>query len=198
MKKLIPLILIAIIAQSCGSSTKLVSSWKDPEANAETVQLDKVLVAALSSSETNRRKAENYISERNPKIFPSYKIVNESLASNKDLLKQALENEGYDAILFLKLLDEKKSVDYVPGGYTSSYWSVYGSYWGAYYDPGYYTETTSYVIETSLYSLEDDKLLWSGVTSTFEPASIEQAMSEISDVVYKQMVKDGLLKAEED
>jgi hypothetical protein len=63
-----------------------------------------------------------------------------------------------------------------------------------YYTPGYYSVDHKYVISTNVFSLKEDKLLWSGVTSTLNPTSIDQTIEEISAKVKQQMIADKYLQ----
>jgi len=63
-----------------------------------------------------------------------------------------------------------------------------------YSTPGYYTTDKNYFIETTVYSVDPDKLLWTGTTKTVKPDKIKKAVNEIADVVSDKMRKDGFLK----
>ena len=52
-------------------------------------------------------------------------------------------------------------------------------------------------IETNLYSVKDDKLIWVGVSETFNPASVKTAVKEIAAAVVADLRKKGLLPPEE-
>ena len=97
----------------------------------------------------------------------------------------------------MRLADVEKETSYVPGT-TSAYYGGYGRYYGygagMYSSPGYYTTDKNYFVETTVYSVEPDKLLWTGTTKTVNPTKIEKTVNEIADVVSDKMKKDGFLK----
>ena len=41
---------------------------------------------------------------------------------------------------------------------------------------------------------KDNKIIWSGITETFEPNGIRKMTNEISRVVYRQMVAEGFIR----
>ena len=45
-----------------------------------------------------------------------------------------------------------------------------------------------------VYSLEQDKLVWAGVSRTVEPSKVDSFITELAKEVANQMEKDGLLK----
>ena len=180
----------------CGSTTSIVNSWKDPDATPEDARFSKILVSVLSTNESSRRIAEEHLASINPIFIPSYSIIKEELADDPDRLKTTLLEQGFDGILLLRLMDKDKNQTYVPGTNRGQrYWGRYGYYWDRYYEPGYYQENTNYTIETSLYSLTKDKLLWSGTSTTVNPTSIEKTVNDILKKSYKQMQKDGLIQS---
>ena len=60
-----------------------------------------------------------------------------------------------------------------------------------YYDPGYYQDTTSYLVETNVFSLKSDKLIWTGTTKSSYITDIGLTVDEIMKTLYKEMIKDG-------
>lgn len=186
--------LLSTVIASCSGSTHIVNSWKAPDAQLNKSDLDKVMVAVLSTNEATRRIAEDQLAAKNPGLSPSYKIItSEALARNVEESKQQLSAAGFDGVLIFRFLDTQESSSYVPPSYAGpGYWGYHRGYWGNYYDPGYYREDTEYIVESTLFSLEQDKLLWSGITSTLNPDRLDEMVNEIADEVYRQMVADGL------
>lgn len=65
---------------------------------------------------------------------------------------------------------------------------------GIIYDPYMYSSSNVYVdIEILIYSLKDDKLVWYGESTSINPESIEQTISELAVAVKNQLITDGLL-----
>jgi hypothetical protein len=44
-----------------------------------------------------------------------------------------------------------------------------------------------------LFSIPQDKIIWTAITESVSPSSIEQMTKEIAKVVYKKIKKEGLL-----
>jgi hypothetical protein len=68
---------------------------------------------------------------------------------------------------------------------------------GMWNDPGFITTDVTYVIQTNVYSTDPSPLLWTGTTSTLNPNRMIDAVNEVTEVVYRQMVKDGFIKKEQ-
>jgi len=66
------------------------------------------------------------------------------------------------------------------------------------YDPYVYSSTSVYVdIEILIYSLKEDKLVWYGESTSINPQSVEQTISELAVSVKNQLIEDGLLSREQ-
>jgi hypothetical protein len=204
MKKIIFTFMALSFLVSC-SSTEIVSSWKDPATTISANQVDKILFIALVKDESYRRVVEDkLVALSNGKGIASYTFItgNNLTKTDKAAITQRLKADGTDLIVIMRLLDVKEESRYVPGSAMNGYGGMpgYGGYWGGYgyaapmyYTPGYYTTDKKYLVETNVYSAEQDKLLWSGTTSTMNPSKIETTTTEIVEAVIEKMKKEGFL-----
>ena len=204
MKKIIFAIVALSILVSC-TSTKIVSSWKDPGTTISGDQIDKILFIALVKDESFRRVVEDkLVALSHGKGLASYSMVTGNNLSKTDQasITQRLKADGVDLIVIMRLVDVKEETRYVPGSSMSGYGGMpgYGGYWGGYgyaapmyYTPGYYTTDKKYLVETNVYSVEQDKLVWSGTTSSMNPSKIETTTAEIVDAVIEKMKEEGFL-----
>ena len=200
--------LSSVLFVSCGSNTTIVDSWRDPNITISQEHFKKVLIVALLKDETNRRVAENTIVATEPTIFhASYDMLGQNnLNLSQDQKLTILTNEGYDGVITLRLVDKNTQVSYVPGtttyaGYGGYYGGMYGGGFGGwygayganYYDPGYYQENTNYIVETNVFSIKANKLLWTGTTKTVDPTDVATTVTNIMQAVTAEMRKDGTL-----
>jgi hypothetical protein len=81
------------------------------------------------------------------------------------------------------------------GGYGAygGFGGWYGMYSPVYYDPGYYQESTSYLVETNIFSLEKDKLVWTGTTKSTTGSDVGLLVDSIIAAVMDQMKKEGFM-----
>ena len=198
MKKNIIVAALAFALASCGTSTKIVNSWRDPAVTVNSAALHKFVVAALMRNEATRRTVEDKMAAMYPgKAVPSYSIFGmDELKDSDDVYNQKLKNEGYDGIVVMRFLKVDKSTRYVPGSYPLYYGSWRGywrSAWAGYYDPGYYTTDKTYNVEVNVYSLIRGKMVWSGETSTVDPGGSEALYESVLKAVTKKMKTEGFL-----
>jgi hypothetical protein len=198
MRKL--LLLFILILNSC-SSTKIVSSWREPDKEISIQNLNKVLVVALFKSETSAHKAENQmVGYLNGKGVESYNYFKSNFnKDNEEAIRTRIKKDGFDGAVTMRLIDVDKEKIYTPGE-TNYYPGYYRSFSGYYYNrwnysttPGYYTTTKTFTVETNVYSIKMDKIIWTALTETTNPDGLEKLTSEVAKVVYKQMLKEGFV-----
>ena len=195
MRNLVLTILVTATLISCGPSTKIEKSWMEPGASVTPGPDNKTLVIALVKDETSRRVIEDQLAKRiGGSAVSSYTILTDP---SEEALKQKLTDGKFTHVLMMRLADVEKETSYVPGT-TTAYYGGYGRYYGygagMYSTPGYYTTDKNYFVESTVYTVNPDKLVWTGTTKTVNPSKIEKTVNDIADIVSEKMKKDGFLK----
>lgn len=120
------------------------------------------------------------------------------------------KNTGVDAVITLALLNKEKEEKYYPGGFYSqpANGNMHGGldkYYNGIYErvftPGYYITTTNYFWESSLFEVQEDKMIYSVQTRSFDPNTTETLAHEnglkiIKDMVKKKVILDTVPKEE--
>lgn len=202
MKKLLfkIAILLPLLLASC-SSTTIVNSWRDPNIKIHSNQWNKILVVAMLKSETDSRKAEDeMVTYLHGKGVRSYSYLEKNSADiNDEELRKKMRSDGFNAAITMRLIDVDKEKVYVPGQsylyppYYSSFSRYYHRNWIFYSSPGYYVVTKKFIIETILYSIEEDKIIWSGITETYNPRGVSKLTDEIACAIHKKMIAEGFI-----
>jgi hypothetical protein len=198
MRNLILSAFVMISLVSCGPSTKIEKSWQEPGATVTPGPPNKTLVVALVKDETSRRVIEDQLVKRLSSLG-SNATSSFTVAPNatEEALNQKINEGKYTHVLVMRLADVEKETSYVQGT-TTGYYGGYGRYYGygagMYSTPGYYTTDKNYFVETTVYTVSPDKLVWTATTKTVNPSKIDKMVTEIADVVSDKMKKDGFLK----
>jgi hypothetical protein len=164
-------------------------------------KLNKVLVTAFLSDEASRRVAEDQMVKLlKGKAIASYAYFGDDIKSlNEVEIRERLKSDEFDGALVIRLIDVSKEVNYTPGNITTYpvYFRTFGGYyrrgWAYYSTPERHTTTKAYSVETTVYSVKKDKLIWSGLTKTVDPSGVDKLISEIVSAVYKQMMQEGFI-----
>jgi hypothetical protein len=172
------------------ASTDMTSTWTDP--SAKGASLSKVAVIAFARDPGLRRMAEDSAAQQlvGAQAVPSYQVLGDTDLKDREAVKAKLSEQGFQGVLLMRMAGVTERVD--PAMY-GSFDGYYGWAAGAVYDPAYLqTETVVHVV-SHLYSLPNDKLIWSGVSQTFNPASAHEFMTSVSKAVAKSIQKDRLV-----
>ena len=123
---------------------------------------------------------------------------------DKDAAVAKLKDLGVDGVIVTRLVDKETVQTYYPPTYSSvaAPAPYYGGWYGYYStgysymsSPGYVAEDHVFRIETNFYDLQNDKLVWSGLTeSTLSSGSApETEIKPFIDLLVYDMEKHKLL-----
>ncbi len=186
------------------SSTEFVSTWRSPTAQPLRLAGTKVVAVFMSKKEGVRRHAEDAmareITKRGAQGVPSYTVIDERLIRDEKFARSAFERLGFAGSVVMRVVGNQTQVTYTP-----SYWTAYpyyGHFWGGYwgwgwgsvYAPGYLEMEKVVSVETLVYSLRQDQLVWAGVSRTTDPSNLDSFIEELAGAITDQMKSDGLLQ----
>jgi hypothetical protein len=200
MRKLLLSFFVGAALISCGPSTKIVKSWSEPGASVSKSNPNKVLAIALVKDETTRRIIEDQlVKQLDGQGVASYTLITPEVlkSGNEEGMSVKVTQGQFSHVLVMRLADVQKETSYTPGtttGFYGGYRRYYGYGAGFYTTPGYYSTDKNYFVETMVYSVTPDKLLWSATTKTVNPSKLEKAVNEIGEVIIDKMKRDGFLK----
>lgn len=193
-------LLVLVFFTGC-SSTKITKSWADPSVtNGSFKGFSKALVIATLKDQTNQRTAEDHIvaALKAGVGVPSYKYLTDADTSEA-AVRARLKQDGFDGLISMKLTNVSQSLTAQTHGYTYGYYGIrFGYGWG--YGPVYGSAATTvsvdetYFVETTIYSLPDYKLIWSGTTSTLNPGKLDKSIDEVIEAVKGDLVAKGIVK----
>lgn len=195
--------LLCVVAVSCGTSSSLVQRWSDPNFEGQPGQ--KMIIIALAKSERNQKTWEGAFANilREVKVQPiaGSTVLPLQQAADEAALKQAVKETGADLAAVTRLVSVDKETTYVPGSayYTPApaYYGFYGYYASSYAmvsTPGYYQEDKVYSVETNVYDVRTEKLVWSGVTETINPETGQDAAMSIAGTIVDDMIASKVIK----
>lgn len=200
MKTIVATLAAAALLAACAtSSTTFVNTRKAPDAAPVNFAGKKVAAFALGVTEPMRRTTEDALarelSARGAQGIPGYSIVPSTELRDREAAKAKLRQTGVEGVVLLRLVDTQKkkvhtewaSSEYrtLPNYYT---WGIAGA------DPGYDRTLTELSVETLIYSLSQDRLLWSGLSHTTDATRAEGFVHEHVEAVAAELHREGLLR----
>jgi hypothetical protein len=200
LARLLPGAIAAIAAGSiaCAPSTRLTATWKDPSI-PPPVKFSKILVVAQTSDQAVRRNIETRLAQRLSNAQPSYTVLTDAEARSPEHGKAKIASAGYDGAVVIRFAKVDSQTTYVPGttwwgpAPYGTWWGGYGYGWGMAYDPGYIQRDTVVSIESTVYSVAKDKLLWASRSETLNPESAQKLVDSLLDATVKEMKRQQVL-----
>ncbi len=195
MSRLPALLAVAALGLGGCSTTHFTSTWKDPEARAGALRGKTVAAIFLSKDANLRRSAEVYIANdltnRGAKGMTTYSILPSS-NTDGDSAREILKGAGVDAAIVMRIAGKDQKVTYHPGS-TTPYYGGFGRYYtygySALYTPASVSTDTVISVETLIYRLSDDKLMWASISNTTNPDNLSTLIDDTADAISKQVTK---------
>lgn len=200
-------LLCLLFMAGCSPATQITGTWSDPQ--AQNINYDNVLVFAMTDRVNIKESVENALAEElraqgvnvttSLEQFPPR--FREGMVESKDEMMEFINQNRYDGIITVAVVDEETETRYVPGGagyapmgrfgYYGGFWPYY-SHWGPMYQPGYYEEDRVYFLETNLYDAETEQLVWSAQSETTNPRELDNFANQFSEVIVDEMTDRNL------
>lgn len=187
--------LVALVAAGC-ATTRIVETWKAPGLSAADLDFQHVVAIALMPEESRARIVEDALTAAatRTKVTPAYSIVSLEDRADVGRMRGALEEQGIDGAVVVRLVGVDEEQTYVPGTVVpGGFYGYYGRVGAVMYEPGYVRTDKYYTVETSLYDVHSGKLLWSGISETLNPRDTDDLIEEIVAAARKKLREEGLL-----
>jgi len=204
MRKAVYGVLVVLVAASLAAcaTTSFTSSWKAPDAQPlGSLVGQKVVAVAVTKNQAMRRSAEDtlvsVLNANGAQGIPSYSILGDDADEAK--AKAAIERSGAVAVVVMRPVAQEKELSATSSMYMGP---RYGGYWGGYYGYGWggawgggvdIRTDTIVTVETLVYSLKQNKLIWAGQSKTTNPSKLDAFVKEVAAGAGKEMKKAGLL-----
>jgi hypothetical protein len=190
---------VSVLACTACASTPFVSSWRAPSAVPLQIIGAKVAAVAMIDRVASRRAAEDAIAReltaRGAVGVPMYTVYPNQNPSDEPAARAALEGQGFTGLVVFRPVSREREIVSTP-----MYWGPgYSMYWGGYYGygwgmPWYEVHTNTVVsVETLVYSLRQNMLVWGGQSTTTNPGSVDRLVHDTAQKVVKELERQELL-----
>lgn len=174
--------LVPFAFAACSQDMKLVRSWSDPALQHGSVK--SVFVVGVSESPIIRQSYEETfvqaLQSSKLKVIPGRELIPDIKQVDKDAVAAELKKMGVTHVMVTRVVDRKQVEQYHPPSYVSvgvgyggypGYYGGWGSYMSVGYttmaSPGYTTLHTVVSVESNLYDLNTEKMVWTGLSEGY-------------------------------
>jgi len=196
----LPYLLFIICTFFCAScaTTTVTDVWKDKDYQGKAQKI--VVIMAARSPDMRNMFEDRFVGEldaRGNNAFQSHTIIPMEQLRDKELVKSKIKSTGADTVLISRLVDTKTIESYMPGQIYVVPSFYYG--WGSYYSVlfagyGYTDDIQVAYIETNLYDVKTEKLIWSGHSKTERTEGEQQLINTFIKIMIKKLSSAGIIK----
>ena len=196
---------VAVILLAAGISlaakTKFQSVWKAPDAATVSFVGAKVAALVIDKDDSLRVAGEEALvrelTARGLQGVPSYRMIPKEELLSAEKARPWFERAGIQGVVALRVINDDRRKTVVPGQWTSEYyqsfWGYYGYGWGAVYTPGYVRDERIVSLETLIFSVPKNALVWAGQSVTENPKDGRKVVEEVVKEAVSEMRKQGLV-----
>ena len=195
-----PFALLATVALAGCASTGFQSTWRNPEAQPIRAEGERVAAVVMAKNEANRRAAEDALAREitaQGAIGVAMYTVAPDVA-NEAAARAALEKAGFAGVVVMRPVGSQQEITATSTMYAGP---SYAGYWGGYYGYGWgapwggteIRTDTLVSVETLVYSLKQNRLVWGGQSQTTNPSNVESFVREVANSVAKELRREGLI-----
>ena len=156
-----------------------------------------ILVIAITGNEHNRRSFEKKFVAQLKSVGVDAVSSEEAipmpanLELKKEMILNAVNQYKNDAVIITHLIGKEEKDVYTRSG--SAHRGFYGFYHSRYSDPGYSSTSTTVRLETNLYDVKTEKLIWSGKSETWSKDSKDKIINDVIKAVIKNLQKNKII-----
>jgi hypothetical protein len=191
-------VLLACILLPAG--TKYVSIFRSPKAGLNELSGKKIAAFVIIPSEELRSAREETVAAelqaRGVNCVPGYTVLPGPLVKDRDKSKEFLKKAGVSGAIMFRLVSDQEATK-VSAWYSQPYYSNFWGYWNYGWSSAYVYETTwterVITLETLIYSIDKDELLWAGRSETTSPKDIKKFVKDLANAAGKELRKAGLV-----
>jgi len=201
------LVVVSFLFCASCSTTTMGTVWADK--NYQGGKIKKIFVIGVSKDPTVRRVFEdefvNQLKSLGTDAVPSYSLIPSEEMIDRPTVESKMKEVGADGVIVTTLVDKKTQK------VQSSTYSTNRGYYG-YYSRSYNSQvvrqrTTSYEyevfnLETNLYEIRNQKMIWSSLSDTqlpyaqpgtFSEGAVNKAIKELIENIVKRLSESQLI-----
>ncbi len=202
---------LCLLAACSKTTTSIAQSYRNP--GYEQAVFTKLLVIGVAENQESRQDFEdafsNAITGQGGVASASWGHLPKSEQLTEDEVRSTVEAGGFDGVLITRLLAVDKEQQYTPastynnprtryyagggGLYGYGFYGFYGTTYAQVHEPGYFETSTTIRVETNLYSVATDSLVWTAQSDTVDPSSVPDALESMTTAVAKKLKEEKLI-----
>jgi hypothetical protein len=183
------------------AAPKFLTVWKSPEVSQLNFAGKKVAALVITDSQSLQMSGEEALTReltaRGVIGTATYRFVPREELKTADKAKEWFERVKVEGVVAVRPLKRETGQEYSPvvwsSGYYPNFWGYYGYGWSNVYVIPTSRETTTITVETLVYDLARNQLVWAGVSETRDPKNLQDFVKDLVNAVVREMKKVKLV-----
>jgi hypothetical protein len=189
---------------SLSAAVRFTSTFKSIDAGSVSFAGKKVAAVVITDDDSLRMAGEESLAReltaRGMQAVASYRMAPKEELRRAETAKVWFERAGVDGVVALRPVSVDTRQPYTTAMWLSpnyaTFWGYYGYGWSNVYVIGTVQAETVVAVESMIYSVSRNQLMWAAVTETTNPRSLPGFVGELVKESVKEMQEQGLAKSQ--
>ena len=183
------------------AAPKFLAVWKSPEVARLNFAMKKVAALVITDSQSLQMSGEEALwrelTERGVNGTPTYRFVPREELKSAEKARPWFERGKVEGVVALRPVKRETEKEYSPviwsSGYYPDFWGYYGYGWSNVYVLPTGRDTTTITVETLIYDLTRNQLVWAATSETRDPKNLQDFVKDLVNAAVKEMKKMKLV-----
>src|SRR6185503_4507759 len=183
------------------AAPKFLAVWKSPEVARLNFAGKKVAALVITDSQSLQMSGEEALSreltERGVNGTPTYRFVPREELKSAEKARPWFERVKVEGVVALRPVKRETEKEYSPviwsSGYYPDFWGYYGYGWSNVYVLPTGRDTTTITVETLIYDLTRNQLVWAATSETRDPKNLQDFVKDLVNAAVREMKKMKLV-----
>lgn len=188
---------LSIFVASC-ANTKVIENWVSEDLSKP--YRHPMIIGISDSQQTRQIYEKHFVSELekiNITATASYTLINSKQKMNRETVLKAVQGTDIDSVIVTYLVSSETEVKHHESPLSQGYsGDIEGSRLSATLvaTRGRTSSAEIITLKNDLYDVQTKTLIWTAQTRTVAPESIDEAITDVVDLLVGQMISDNVIK----
>jgi hypothetical protein len=202
MRRLIAALVVLTAPVAILPAQDLLAVWRNPEVLRLNFAGKKVAALVITDDQPLQISGEEALTRELTALgvngAATYRFVPREELKTADTARPWFERAGVEGVVALRPVSRETERSYSPvvwsSGYYPTFWGYYGYGWSTVYVAPLSTrQRTVIVVETLVYDVTGDRLVWAATSETKDPENLQRFIGDLVDAAVGEMKKMKLV-----
>ena len=194
----VPVTIAAVVA---ASEPKFLDVWRSPEVSRLNFAGKKIAALVIADDQSLQMSGEEALTReltaRGVNGVATYRIAPREELKSAETARGWFERAGIQGVVAMRPVSREMQKSSGPvvwsSGYYQSFWGYYGYGYSTVYVFGGSSTTTTVIVETLIYDLTQDRLVWAATSQTTNPRQLQSFVGDLVNAAVGEMKKMKLI-----